>query len=35
VQVHDVLRVAQSGLVQGGEAMIFTPLYFWVARKPA
>ena len=35
LQMHDVLRLAQASLVEGGRARIFTPLYFWVARKPA
>jgi sterol 24-C-methyltransferase len=34
VQVHDVLRLAQAALVEGGESGIFTPHYFWLARKP-
>jgi sterol 24-C-methyltransferase len=34
VQVHDVLRTAQRSLVEGGRLGIFTPSYFWVARKP-
>ncbi len=34
VLVHDVLRLAQRALVEGGEAGVFTPIYFWVARKP-
>jgi sterol 24-C-methyltransferase len=34
VQVHDVLRTAQRALVEGGTLGIFTPLYYWVARKP-
>jgi sterol 24-C-methyltransferase len=34
VQTHDVLRLAQASLVEGGRARLFTPLYFWVARKP-
>lgn len=34
VQVHDVLRTAQHALAEGGASGIFTPLYYWVARKP-
>jgi sterol 24-C-methyltransferase len=34
VEVHDVLRLAQRALVEGGEAAIFTPIFFWMARKP-
>lgn len=34
VQVHDVLRLAQAALVEGGQTGIFTPHYFWLARKP-
>lgn len=34
VQVHDVLRLAQRALVEGGETGIFTPIYYWVAQKP-
>jgi len=32
--VHDVLRLAQWSLVDGGRRGIFTPSFFWVARKP-
>lgn len=32
--VHDVLRMAQWSLVDAGRRGIFTPSYFWVARKP-
>ena len=32
--VHDVLRLAQWSLVDAGRRGIFTPSYFWVARKP-
>jgi sterol 24-C-methyltransferase len=35
VHVHDILRGAQAALVQGGRTGIFTPHYFWLARKPA
>lgn len=35
LQTHDVLRLAQAALVEGGETGIFTPMYFWLARKPA
>jgi len=35
VQVHDVLRLAQQALVAGGQAGIFTPMYAWLARRPA
>jgi sterol 24-C-methyltransferase len=34
VAVHDVLRLAQWSLVEGGQKQIFTPSFFWVARKP-
>jgi len=32
--VHDVLRLAQYSLVDAGRLGIFTPSFFWVARKP-
>ena len=32
--VHDVLRLAQWSLVEGGQKHIFTPSFFWIARKP-
>jgi sterol 24-C-methyltransferase len=35
VKVHDILRLAQRALVDGGRTGIFTPLYAFVARKPA
>lgn len=35
VEVHDVLRLAQHALVEGGQTGIFTPMYAWLARKPA
>ena len=34
-RVHDVLRLAGRALVDGGRTGIFTPMYFWLARKPA
>jgi sterol 24-C-methyltransferase len=34
VHTHDVLRLAQRALVEGGGLGIFTPMYFWLARKP-
>jgi sterol 24-C-methyltransferase len=34
ITVHDVLRLAQWSLVEGGQKQIFTPSFFWVARKP-
>jgi sterol 24-C-methyltransferase len=34
VQVHDILRLAQRALVEGGQTGIFTPLFAFVARKP-
>jgi sterol 24-C-methyltransferase len=34
VRVHEILRTAQSSLVDGGRTGIFTPLLFWLARKP-
>jgi sterol 24-C-methyltransferase len=33
-RVHDVLRLAQWSLVDAGRLGIFTPSFFWVARKP-
>ncbi|HEY1419045.1 MAG TPA: methyltransferase domain-containing protein [Myxococcaceae bacterium] len=33
-QVHDVLRLAQRSLVEAGRRRIFTPSFYWVARKP-
>jgi sterol 24-C-methyltransferase len=33
VHTHDVLRLAQRALVEGGSLGIFTPMYFWLARK--
>ncbi|MBI5545258.1 MAG: methyltransferase domain-containing protein [Deltaproteobacteria bacterium] len=35
LQTHDVLRLAQRSLVEGGQTGIFTPMYFWLARKPS
>jgi SAM-dependent methyltransferase len=35
VDVHDVLRLAQRALVEGGQTGIYTPMYAWLARKPA
>jgi sterol 24-C-methyltransferase len=35
VRVHDLLRLAQQALVEGGRTGIFTPMYAWIARKPA
>lgn len=32
-EVHDLLRLSQHGLVAGGLAEIFTPMYFFLARK--
>ena len=34
LQMHSVLRLAQTSLVEAGKLDIFTPMYFWVARKP-
>ncbi|MBL8955859.1 MAG: methyltransferase domain-containing protein [Myxococcaceae bacterium] len=34
LQMHGVLRLAQQALVEAGKLDIFTPMYFWVARKP-
>ena len=31
---HDVLRLAQTALVDGGRLGIFTPMFFFLARKP-
>lgn len=33
VATHDVLRLAQSALVEGGRTGIFTPMFFFLARK--
>lgn len=33
-EMHNILRLAQSSLVEAGELDIFTPMYFFVARKP-
>ncbi|MCC6527732.1 MAG: methyltransferase domain-containing protein [Polyangiaceae bacterium] len=33
-EVHEVLRLAQSSLVAGGQLGIFTPMFFFLARKP-
>ncbi len=35
VDAHSLLRLAQRTLVQGGKLGIFTPMYFFLARKPA
>jgi sterol 24-C-methyltransferase len=35
LQMHGVLRLAQTSLVEAGKLDIFTPMYAWVARKPA
>lgn len=34
VETHDVLRLAQRALLDAGRTGIFTPMYFWIARKP-
>lgn len=34
MDVHDLLRTAQRGLVAGGRKGIFTPMYFFLAQKP-
>ena len=34
VVAHDVLRLAQTALVDGGRLEIFTPMFFFLARKP-
>ena len=34
-QVSDFLNAAADALVEGGEREIFTPMYFFLARKPA
>src|SRR6185436_17065435 len=34
LQMHSVLRLAQTSLVEAGKLDIFTPMYRWVARKP-
>jgi sterol 24-C-methyltransferase len=33
VATHDVLRLAQAALCEGGKAGIFTPMFFFLARK--
>ncbi|PON57538.1 Sterol methyltransferase [Trema orientale] len=33
-RVHDFLETAAEGLVEGGKREIFTPIYFFLARKP-
>ncbi|MBW2261087.1 MAG: methyltransferase domain-containing protein [Deltaproteobacteria bacterium] len=33
--VHDLLRLGQHSLVEGGRTGIFTPMYFFLAEKPA
>jgi sterol 24-C-methyltransferase len=33
VHTHDVLRLAQEALCEGGALGIFTPMYFWLAVK--
>ncbi|XP_058225302.1 cycloartenol-C-24-methyltransferase-like [Rhododendron vialii] len=33
-RVHDLLEKAADGLVNGGRKEIFTPMYFFLARKP-
>jgi sterol 24-C-methyltransferase len=33
LDVHDLLRLSQRALVAGGETGIFTPMYFFLARK--
>ncbi|XP_071721724.1 cycloartenol-C-24-methyltransferase-like [Rutidosis leptorrhynchoides] len=35
VRVHKFLEQAADGLVAGGKKEIFTPMYFFLARKPA
>ena len=34
VHTHDVLRLLQRALLEGGSLGTFTPMYFWLARKP-
>ncbi len=34
VDTHEMLRRAQKALVESGELGIFTPMYFFLARKP-
>lgn len=34
-KVHSILNATADSLVEGGETGIFTPLYFFLARKPA
>ncbi|XVE76753.1 hypothetical protein DITRI_Ditri13aG0006300 [Diplodiscus trichospermus] len=33
-RVHDLLEKAADGLLEGGRKEIFTPMYFFLARKP-
>ena len=33
-RVHDLLRLAQRSLVEGGRLGIFTPMYFFLAERP-
>jgi len=33
-KAHDVLQTAVKGLVAGGQTKIFTPMYFFIVRKP-
>eukprot|EP00001_Collodictyon_triciliatum_P101796 17895_5 len=33
-KVHDMLIVAADSLVEGGQLGIFTPCFFFLARKP-
>jgi len=35
VRVEQIIRHAAHGLTQGGKKEIFTPMYFFLARKPA
>jgi sterol 24-C-methyltransferase len=33
-EVYGVLNTAADSLVQGGQLGLFTPMYFFVARRP-
>jgi sterol 24-C-methyltransferase len=34
-QAHSILMTAHNGLVRGGKSGIFTPMYYFLVRKPA
>jgi len=35
LQAHTVLLQAHEGLTEGGKTGVFTPMFFFLARKPA